>query len=252
MSILPIIDPEFRGLIPPLSPEEREQLEQNIIQSRKIYDPIILWEGIILDGHNRFEICIKHAIEFELKEIPLGSREEAKVWIIENQLNRRNLSDVARIEMALLKAELLREKAKKNLTRGGRPQKDDGKPLSVSSKPKIEPVHVQKATAANAGVGEEKLYNYLQIKEQGSPELQAKVQSGEIKIGTAHRLLTKEILKQLRVGDRMLKSIRKSIPEEDSISPDPELHSQMANLATVLRELLDKLAKGGDNNHEVA
>ena len=84
MSILPTIDPEFKGLIPPLAPDERTQLEQNIAESRRCYDPIILWEGLIVDGHNRFEICMKHGIEFQLEDLQLESRGEAKVWILEN------------------------------------------------------------------------------------------------------------------------------------------------------------------------
>ena len=65
MSILPNIDPEFKGLIPPLQADEREQLEQNILQACKCHDAIVLWDGKIIDGHNRYEICVKHGIEFE-------------------------------------------------------------------------------------------------------------------------------------------------------------------------------------------
>jgi len=246
MSILPRIDPEFRSLIPSLSPDEREQLEQNIATSRKCYDPIILWEGVIIDGHNRFEICAKYGVEFQIEELPLTSREEAKVWILENQLGRRNLTDVTRIEMALLKAEMLREKAQKNLSLGGK--KGGGKPLSVMTKPEMKPVHVQKAIAAEAGVGEEKLYNYMQIKEHGSPQLLEQVQSGELKIGTAHRLLTKEILKQLNHVDKILRYIEDCKPAEGYKAADPEIHSRLINLSNLYRALLDKL--GGD--HEAA
>ena len=243
--MIPVVDQEFKSIIPPLTPEEFEQLEQNIAESRKCHDPLILWEGIIIDGHNRFDICLKHGIEFQIKEIPLASREEAKVWILENQLGRRNLSDVARMEIALLKAEMLREKAKKNITGGDR--KSGKSSLTSSSKPEIEPVHVRKETAQNAGVGEMTLYNYMQIKKHGSPELLAKVRSGELQVGTAHRLLTKEILKQLRGGDKMLKFIRDSMPETGYKNADPEIHDKLINLSLILRQLLANLAKGGYN-----
>jgi len=259
MPILPTIDPNFKNLIPPLGQEESEQLEQNILESRKCYDPIILWEGVIIDGHNRFEICMKNGIEFQVEEISLSSREEAKVWILENQLSRRNLTDAARIEMALLKAELLQEKARKNQAQG-RPKKDGEKPLSeafephdekllsLSSKPDLEAVHIQKTTAAEAGVSEGKLYYYTQIKEHGSPELLAKVQSGELKIGTAYRLLAKEILKQLNIGDKMIKFIQASMPPEGYKAADPEIHEKLAHLSSMLEQLMDKLAKGGRND----
>jgi len=242
---LPIIDPEFKALIPPLLPEEREQLEHNIAERRKCYDPIILWEGIIIDGHNRYEICMKQGIEFGIEEIRLPDREAAKVWIIENQLGKRNLTDVARMDMALLKEEMLREKAKKNLSDGGR--KGGSKPLPLSSKPELETVHVQETIATEAGVSKGKLCQYTQIKGNGCPVLIEKVQSGELKVGTAHRLLPAEIQKQLTRISKYLTFFEKAIPENTSKTQRPELHPKLANLATTLQELLDKLAEGGDH-----
>jgi len=248
MSVLPIIDPKFKALIPPLAPEEREQLEQNIAECRKCYDPIVLWKGTIIDGHNRFEICVKHGIEFQIEEIQLASHEDARVWILENQLSRRNLTDAARIEVALLKADMLREMAKKNQSYAGGDKKSEGSLLSVSSKPEIEATHVQKAMAKEAGVGEEKLYSYMQIKKHGSPELLKKVQSGELKIGTAHRLLTKEILKQLTLAKKMLKFIDAAMPNEGYKAANPEIHNKLINLCAMLSQLSNKI---GDT-HETA
>jgi len=246
MPIIPIIDPEFKNLIPPLAPEEREQLEQNITTSRKCHDPIVVWEGVLLDGHNRFEICIKHGIEFQIKEISLSSREDARVWIIENQLSRRNLTDAARIEMALLKVEILRKKAQRNQVIGGK--RGGEKLLTKVSKPEIEPVNVKAATASYADVGEGTLQRYLDIKDHGSPQLLKQVQSGKLKIGTAHRLLTKEILKQLTLASKMLKFIESARPAEGYEAADPEIHKRLANLEKLLCNILDKL--GG--KHEAA
>jgi len=100
------IDQEFKNLIPPLLEDEYRQLEQNILTKRKCENAIILWDGRIIDGHNRFYICAEHGIEFELEEMDFESREAAKLWIIENQLGRRNLTDAARIELALCKEEI--------------------------------------------------------------------------------------------------------------------------------------------------
>ena len=253
MFALPSTDPEFKALIPPLAAEEREQLEQNILQARKCHDAIILWDGIIIDGHNRYEICAKHGIEFEVVDLPLPSREAAKLWILENQLGRRNLHAAAKIELALVKADMLREKAQRNLTRGGRPKKGTEKPLPKLTKPKLETVNVQEATATDADVSKGTLYSYLQIKEHGSPQLLAKVRSGELKIGTAHKLLTNEILKQLKKADKMYESIA------DALSPqtarqngtdinDPvykankqAIQTRLAQLSVTLHELRDKL-----------
>ena len=89
------IDPEFKALIPPLSIDERKQLEENII-NEGCREAICIWHGIILDGHNRYEICTKHGIPFNIRTVNVSSREEAVSWICANQLGRRNISDETR------------------------------------------------------------------------------------------------------------------------------------------------------------
>lgn len=87
------IDPEFQSKIPPLQFEEEQQLEQNIIAKGRLLNPIITWNGCILDGHTRYRILKKHGfIKFEVEEIQLANKYEALAWICKNQLGRRNLS----------------------------------------------------------------------------------------------------------------------------------------------------------------
>lgn len=87
------IDPEFQSKIPSLQFEEEQQLEQNIIAEGRLLNPIITWNGYILDGHTRYRILKKHGfIKFEVEEIQLANKYEALAWICKNQLGRRNLS----------------------------------------------------------------------------------------------------------------------------------------------------------------
>lgn len=87
------IDPEFQSKIPPLQFEEEQQLEQNIVAEGRLLNPIITWNGYILDGHTRYRILKKHGfIKFEVEEIQLANKCEALAWICKNQLGRRNLS----------------------------------------------------------------------------------------------------------------------------------------------------------------
>ena len=87
------IDPEFHGKIPPLTFEELNQLEANILRDGRIINPIIVWRGLIVDGHNRFTIAKKHPeIPFTVHEKEFASRYEAIIWICKNQLGRRNLT----------------------------------------------------------------------------------------------------------------------------------------------------------------
>ena len=88
-------DEEFRTLIRPLHRQEYLQLEENIIADG-CRNPITVWNGVIIDGHNRYEICRKHGIPFLTEEKSFECREEAIAWICANQLGRRNLSDETR------------------------------------------------------------------------------------------------------------------------------------------------------------
>lgn len=85
------IDPEFKKLIPPLTTDEYAGLEKSIIEEG-CRDPLVVWGNTIIDGHNRYEICRRHNINFEfiIKRFP--SLQDAKEWIINNQLSRRNLT----------------------------------------------------------------------------------------------------------------------------------------------------------------
>jgi len=93
------IHPEFRSLIGPPTKEERQQLEANLI-AEGCRDPLVTWNGILLDGHNRFEICERLGIPYKAVQIDLPSAEAAKLWIEENQIGRRNLTSDQRAAIA--------------------------------------------------------------------------------------------------------------------------------------------------------
>lgn len=87
------IDPEFESQIPPLADDELQQLEANILADGVVINPIIIWNGVIIDGHNRFHIIEKHPhIAFTTSERSFNNRHEALAWICKNQLGRRNLT----------------------------------------------------------------------------------------------------------------------------------------------------------------
>ena len=89
------IKPEFEQIIPPLSKEEFAQLEENILKLGKITDPIQVWKGFIVDGHQRYKILQKHPeIIFTTFEMDFESEEEAIAWRCTAQLGRRNLSEL--------------------------------------------------------------------------------------------------------------------------------------------------------------
>ena len=86
-----IIDQEFKNLIPRLTSEEYEQLEKNIV-AEGCRDALVVWQGTLIDGHNRYEICTKHGEEYGTISMDFDNRDEVIDWIINNQLGRRNLT----------------------------------------------------------------------------------------------------------------------------------------------------------------
>ena len=93
MSLHLNIDPEFASIIPPLREDEQRQLEENILADGVVINPLIVWNGVIVDGHNRYRILQQHPeIQFTTYEKEFSDRYEAIAWICKNQLGRRNLT----------------------------------------------------------------------------------------------------------------------------------------------------------------
>ena len=86
-----VIDEEFKSLLPELDKETYALLEENILQNG-CRDSLVIWGDILVDGHNRYEICTKHKIPYNTINKDFGSREEALIWIVSTQISRRNLS----------------------------------------------------------------------------------------------------------------------------------------------------------------
>ena len=120
------IDPEFAEKIPPLTPEEFEQLEANILAEGTVLNPLIVWNGVIVDGHNRYKVIQAHPeISFTTHEKEFADRYEAIIWICRNQLGRRNLTDEQK--KYLIGKQYEAEKAARGENSRGQPRDKTGK-----------------------------------------------------------------------------------------------------------------------------
>ena len=86
-----IIDEEFRNLLPVLPVKTFAMLEESLLEHGCIH-PLTLWNNILIDGHNRYEIITKHSLPFTVISIEFGSRDDVIIWIITTQVARRNLN----------------------------------------------------------------------------------------------------------------------------------------------------------------
>ena len=87
------IDPEFESKIPPLTADELARLHSSILFEGRLICPIVAWNGVVVDGHNRYKFILQHPeIKYDIYEMDFENRNEAIAWICKNQLGRRNLT----------------------------------------------------------------------------------------------------------------------------------------------------------------
>jgi hypothetical protein len=196
----PRVDPEFQSLIAPLMPEERRQLEANIA-TEGCRDALVVWKGVLLDGHNRLEICTRLSIRYKTSQIELPSREAAKLWIEENQIGRRNLSPDQRAAIAYRILQRRIELSKKERARKG------GLRLVDTSSTKKKQ-RQRELTAVRCGVATRKVRLVGEIAKH-SPSIVERIAAGKISLKDAKFEVHEQIRKCQR--DAALKSNPKGV-----------------------------------------
>jgi len=184
-----LIDNDFRALIPPLSPEEYSELEQSLISEGNRV-PIDTWNGYIVDGHNRYDICHNHKIPLKPpNQLNLKYRDDVKIWIIDNQLARRNLVPAARIELAIKKNDIKYQKeARERLIESGKQyHKGNSKVTQTYGEPVPHEQEVDAKIGKDAGVSRETVRKYRHIKKNANQKQQAKLLTGETSINETYK-----------------------------------------------------------------
>lgn len=178
----PQVDPDFQKLISPLSEVEFKQLTDNCLKDG-IRDPIIVWNNTIIDGHNRFRIAQEHKLSFNVKKMSFTSREDAKHWIISNQLGRRNISKYERCRLALLTKPSVAAAANQRMLAG------KAVPTQISAQGQSG--ETRDILAKLAGVSHDTLSKVETLERVADDALKAKLRSGEISINKAWTQLKK-------------------------------------------------------------
>jgi site-specific DNA-methyltransferase (adenine-specific) len=182
------IKEEFRKLIPALTAEEFKQLEANILKDG-IRDPLILWNDILIDGHNRYSIAMKHEIKFECIDMAFDSEDNVKIWMAQNQLGRRNLADYVMGELydiiEQLEKQIGKEKQLQTLKQG-----TDIPVLSIIDK--TEKHNTQKIVAEKLGWSTGKKAQFDVVKKKAPEEVKQKLRNKEISINQAYQEIKKE------------------------------------------------------------
>ena len=184
------IDPELNGVLPKLSDADYKALEQSLLTDGFKGAPIMVWGDIIVDGHNRYEICNKHNIPYEVKEIKFENKEEAIIWMVRQQLGRRTLTPLQRISIVEKYKPFYKKKAKKNMSLGGGDKKsgleNSTNPISVENK-----IDVRAELAKDADVSTNTYSKGMKILESGNEELIKETINGQKSINKAFNELKK-------------------------------------------------------------
>lgn len=167
------IDSELQAWIDPLSADEYAQLEASILQEG-CRDPLVIWGGYLLDGHNRYQICTRHNIAFKtVEKSGLRTKNDARIWMIQNQLARRNVTDYARTVLALKLKPLIAERSASRMRAG----KADPVQISVQGMGRTRDV-----IAKAAGVSHDTVRKVELIEENAAPEVKFVARAGAISI----------------------------------------------------------------------
>ena len=174
---------ELESLIPPLSNEEFKQLERNILEEG-IREPLITWNGILIDGHNRYRIAQEHDINYETLEKEFHNINRVKEWMIHNQFGRRNLSNYQRSVLALQLEDVFRQKAKENQIR---------KPDFVLQKSAEQnSIDTRQEVAKIANVSHDTIAKVKKIEATATAEVKEKLNTGTMSINEAYKEIKKE------------------------------------------------------------
>lgn len=102
-----VVDPELKAYIDPLTPDEYAALERSLL-TEGCRDALVLWGDLLVDGHNRHEICTRHNLPFQTVQSQLFKTiEDVHLWMIDQHLGRRSVSDFQRGVLALRKREII-------------------------------------------------------------------------------------------------------------------------------------------------
>lgn len=229
------INQELKAYIDPLTPDEYASLEQSLL-AEGCRDALVLWGDVLVDGHNRYEICRKHNIEFRtVQNRSFKSMDDVRLWMIDNHLGRRSVSDYQRGVLALRKKTILEARA--GATAGAPADPDtpqaaapgpqgDGGGSDSGNTPVPGHAHTMAVTRAAlaraARLSSNTLGQIEQIHNAAAPELVDAVKRGEVSINAAAAVSTLPQAAQVAAvvaGKQELRELARQVREARPVKP---------------------------------
>ena len=189
-----VVQEDLKSYIDPLTPDEHDALERSLL-AEGCRDALVLWGDVLVDGHNRYGLCLKHGLPFATVQNPrFRSIEDVHLWMIDQHLGRRSVSDFQRGVLALRKKEIVgqRQAAARAAAKDANMRAEvlgeaaplspiDGEPAAVAE----PPLKSREAVAKAAKLTPSQVTMIEKIQKQAAPELVAAVRAGTISLNAA-------------------------------------------------------------------
>ena len=185
-----VVLPEMAQLLPPLTGEQLAALETDLL-ANGCYSPIIVNEDMaIIDGHNRYELCVKHDIPYKMVVFSFTDMLEAKQWALDTQKGRRNLDKWELGKIALKLKPDIEARAKENMSLGGQAYRpsDAGEEGFVNSQNLPPAINTTKELAGAVGIGQQTMSRVIQIDEHAPSAIREALDNGELSINQGYNL----------------------------------------------------------------
>lgn len=195
------IDEGLKAYIDPLTPDEHESLERSIL-AEGCRDSLVVWGDLLIDGHNRYGICQKHGLPFNtIQATQFKNMDDVHLWMIDQHLGRRSVSDFQRGVLALRKREIIAERraaaaAAVNAAKAAQPATEEApwegdtdpvvaQALASVAKVPDEALDTREALARAARLSAGQVKMIETIQEKAAPEVVAAVKAGELSLNAA-------------------------------------------------------------------
>ncbi|HYP71088.1 MAG TPA: plasmid replication/partition related protein [Variovorax sp.] len=188
-----VVNEELKAYIDPLTSEEYEALERSLL-TEGCRDALVLWGDVLVDGHNRYSICQKHGLPFQtVQNTRFQSMEDVHLWMIDQHLGRRSISDFQRGVLALRKREIMsvrraqREAAAEAAapTEAAAESTIDAAPAAAPAPSADDALNSREALARAARLRSTQVAMIEKIQQSAAPEVVAAVKSGELSLNAA-------------------------------------------------------------------
>jgi transcriptional regulator with XRE-family HTH domain len=249
------INEELRSFVDPLTAIEYAALERSLL-AEGCRDALVLWNDTLIDGHNRYEICQRHGIAFNtVQNTTFASLEDVMLWMIDNHLARRSVSDYQRGVLALRKKNIV---STRMLQRAEQPAAvEEGEAPKVPAPP---PWNTREDIAKAARVSSNTISQIERIQKAATPELVEAVRAGTISINAAANVAQlpeamqvaavaggrkelQQAARQVREQKAATRPRKEPAPDADGDAAEPaDTEAQLRAQVAVLRARVDELS----------